>query len=249
MNFIPLDTKNVNKKALLLFIIFMIIAAGIVFAANVVTANQLSEITKNKPSKVAKMSEAIRKMSEACRLARNKNYEQAMRILDEITVKSDFDYEGERYARITQIETMVLKGDYKKAYEIASKLNSERLLNDDYMAFIKALRDFEETKEPRYLLSCIDQYNKRNQNVIPPKVYDLTYLSRTVRLLEMAGEIDRALDLTEQYFSKKSLKFYNSPKTREGFTLLKEALLRDKREGKNIYAQELINTTDYFGLV
>ena len=74
-------------------------------------------------------------------------------------------------------------------------------------------------------------------------------LAIIIRLRETAGEIDEALALVEQYFSKKSLAFHQSTKTREGLKLLKEALLRDKREGANIYAQELINTTDYFGFV
>jgi hypothetical protein len=54
------------------------------------------------------------------------------------------------------------------------------------------------------------------------------------------------------YFPKKGFKKEPSSivkRRQEGLKLLKEALLRDKQEGKNIYAQELINTTDYFGFV
>jgi hypothetical protein len=243
-----------NKIAAALCISFTIFSVGVVSAADVVEVEQLSRIAGNKPSKISKIAEAMDKEREACRLARGKNFEQAMQILDEITVVNDFDYQSERYARITKIDTMVLKGDYKKAYEIVSKLNAERRMNIDYVAFIKAMSDFEATGESQYLVKYIDQYNERNKNIIPPKVYDLNYLRRTVRLFEMAGEIDQALVLVEQYnaayFPKNGFKKEPSgivKKRREGLKLLKEALLRDKQEGKNIYAQELINTTDYFG--
>lgn len=144
---------------------------------------------------------------------------------------------------------MIVSGDFQIAYQLMVDLNNERRLSEDYFHFIKAMADFKAAGDSKFLLTYIELYNSRNQNIIPPKVHDLNYLSRMVRFFEMAGEIDKASALVEEYFSEKSLKFHQRPKTREGFKLLKEALLRDKREGKNIYAQQLINTTDYFGFV
>jgi len=238
-----------KKKISLVFLFLSCVSPLIGFATDQSQIAKVAQITGVSSSKVAKMAEAIDTMAEARRYARAKNFEKAIQLLSIITTANGFKYDDERFARMTIADVRVLSGDYEKAYEITLELNKERALLDDYLNFMKAMADFSSNKDPGMLLAYIENYNSKNKTVIPPKSYGLNYLSRTVRFFEMAGEIDQALDLVDQYFSEKSLKFHQREKTREGLRLLKEALLRDKREGKNVYAQGLINTTDYFGFV
>jgi hypothetical protein len=237
-------------------ILFLALIVGpLCFADYQEQAAQVSKVTGVATNNVAKMAEAMDKWRTAMKLAQAKQYDEAFTLLDEITVKNGFDYENERQAKITKIETMILAGDFAEAYRTALELNEERALLEEYLGFIKAMADFSANKDSKNLLNYIELFNSKNKNIIPPKVYNSNYLSRMVRLYEMAGEIDKALrlvrDFQSYYFSKKMLSHQNAiiNRKREGLELLEEALLRDKQENKNIYAQEFINTTDYFGFV
>lgn len=232
-----------------LLLLFMSAFGTNLFAAIRDDIDRVAQITGNEPSRVAKIAEAVDRKAEARKLARHSEFDAAIRVLAPISRQNGFELDDERAADFTKVGVLILKGDYEIANEIANQLNAEKKLNPDWMSFIEALYKFNATGKKAHLTDYVRGYNSRNPNIIPPKVYDLNYLNRCIRVLEMAGEIDRAIDLVDEYLSPKSLKFHQSENTREGLRLLKEALLRDKQEVKNIYAQELINTTDYFGFV
>lgn len=237
-------------------IVFLTLVVGpLCFADYQEQATQVSKVTGVAANKVAKMAEAMDKINTAMRHANLKKFEQAFDLLDDITVANGFDFEDERRARMTKAETYILAGNYRAAYDITTESNAVRQLLPEYVDFIKALAYFSDNKDPKVLLNYIELYNSKNKNIIPPKVYNSNYLTRMVRLYEMEGEIDEALKLVDNfqnhYSSKKMLKHQNAiiKRKREGLKLLEEALLRDKQDGKNIYAQEFINTTNYFGFV
>lgn len=245
-----------NRKFYLLMILSLFFISRYAYAVDQKQVEQVTNITGIQPGRVAKMAEAIEKMDQAVRLAIAKKFGRALAVLDEITTSNGFLYDDDRGARITKIDVFIHQGNYAKAKDVMEKLNSERLLDENFVAYVRALDEFSRTKDPEVLLLCVEDYKKTNPNIIPPQTHDFAYLARTVRLFEMANEIDQALALVEQYFVVYFPKdgFKREPsgivkKQQEGLLLLKESLLRDKEESKNIYAQELINTTDYFGFV
>ena len=161
--------------------------------------DQVSKITGNEPGRVAKLAEAMERKAQARSLARSKQFIEAIKSIEPISRQNGFSVDDERGARITAIDISVIKGDYEAAHGVLTELNSQKPLNDDYVNFVRAMYDFDKTRKANILLNFISDYKKRNKNIVPPKTFDLTYLSRTVRLFEMANEINQALELVEQY--------------------------------------------------
>jgi hypothetical protein len=249
MNFIHLGIKKILRSKIVLLLLLMCGFAITLYAMSGDDIDHVAQITGNKPNRVAQLAEIVDREAEARRLARSGSFDAAVATLTPISRQNGFKMDDERGAEITAVGIYVVKGDYATAHQLTQKMNKEKRLQEEYVAFIKAMYDFDETGNKAVLLEHVKYYNFKNPNITPPIVHDLNYLNRMIRVLEMAGEIDQTLALVDEYLSPKSLKFHQREKTREGFKLLKEALLHDKEEGKNIYAQELINTTDYFGFV
>ena len=221
--------------------------------------SQVARITGVSPSRVAKIKEGSDKGVFAFDLVRKKQFDQAYAVLKTITYENGFrkvDVEGAIYQIALSYK---IAGEYQYSYETLQKLSelgwSKSTLEDDLLE-VKTIIDFQANGDKKPVLDFVEWFKSQNEPFFPPKGFELDRLARVVRLLEMANEIDRALELVEQYhavyFPKQGFKKEPSgivKRRQEGLKLLKEALLRDKRENKNIYAQELINTTDYFGFV
>ena len=242
-----------------LFFIMMVLFVPTAFSDGQDEVSQVARITGVSPSRVAKIKESSDKGVFAFDLVRKKQFDQAYAVLKTIAYENGFrkvDVEGAIYQIALSYK---IAGDYQRSYETLQNLSNLGWSNstlENHFRELKAIMDFQTSSDKKPVLDFVEWFKSQNKPFFPPKGFELDRLARVIRPLEMANEIDRALELVEQYhavyFPKKGFKKEPSSivkRRQEGLKLLKEALLRDKQEGKNIYAQELINTTDYFGFV
>lgn len=238
------------KKIAVVFLLFIFVMLSPVYAVNRETVNQIDGITKVGENRVSKIVELREILTSAADLSRNGEYQKAVDLVNKITAETGFQRNDIKSSKVTLFQIHKRASNYKEAVLVGEDLTQYHpVFNLRY-------------QEANYLLSCqrgacnetffdefMKGFYKEKEVILPPKGHDLMSLAILVRIYEVSNQIEKALGLVEEYFSEESLKFHKRQKTREGLKLLKEALLRDKREGKNIYAQQLINTTDYFGFV
>lgn len=220
-----------------------------VLAVDQEAVNQVSRITGVEQSRMSKIVELSDTLALAADYSRQNKYNEAVSVVDKISLENGYALDDVRRAQITLFLIHKRAGRYEEARSLAGSLVQKSWLIQEAYDEANALFTFQKTRDKKPINQFLDEYYKKNKKILPPKVHDLSMLAIIIRLRETAGEIDQSLELVEEYLSKKSLKFHQSQKTREGLNLLKEALLRDKRDGKNIYGQDLINRTDYFGFV
>lgn len=220
------------------------------YASDLEKTQQINSITRVGESRVSKIIELQEILTSAANLSRKGEYEKAVNLVSKVAAGSGFQRNDIKSAMVNLVQIHKRAAHYEEASIVAKDLiQYHPVFNTDYY-------------EASYLLSCqreacdselfdkfIKSFYKEKEVILPPKGHDLMSLAILVRVYEVSNQIDKALGLVDDYLSKKSFKFHQRARTREGLKLLKEALLRDKREGKNVYAQELINTTDYFGFV
>lgn len=247
-------------RHLLLTLIFAIVFSVSAYSVDKEGVNQVSRMTRLPAGRVAKMAESIEKKEEATGLIRRRMFKEGYALLESITVENGFSKRSADGALYYLSRSYKIAGDYKRSLEILKKManNDEgwkRTFANDDIAEGEAIVYFEKSGDKARILKFIESIKKDKKNLLPPKGFELEYFARIIRLYEMIGDVDQAQELTAKYlshyFSPEMMKLSNGilEDRRAGLQLLKEALLRDKQEGKNIYAQELINTTDYFGFV
>lgn len=239
-------------KTLYFVLSIFTLCASLSFATDSDQVGQVSHITGIAPNRIAKMKENFVKCAQATDLIREKKFDEGFAILQAITYQNGFEKIEVEGALFDLAIGYKIAGQYELALKTFQNLSSrgwKKSTLESYFAEVKAIIDFKANGDKKPILDFVDWFKGQNKPFFPPKGFELDRLARVIRLLEMTGEIDSALELVEQYFSEKSLAWHTDQKTRTGLALLKQALLRDKQENKNIYAQELINTTDYFGFV
>lgn len=220
------------------------------------TISELAKATGLKESRISKIAQLSYSLEEAVHLALSGQTDRALVKVSEINLNSGFKVDDVKQAKSTKYNILKRAGRYEEALIVG------RWLSDYHPNFkvreeeASALLTYQKSGDSKVIHIFLEGYFKNNKKILPPKGHDLTMLAIIVRMYETVGDIDQALVWVEKYikvyFPKKG--FDKEPsgivkKHQQGLRLLKQALLRDKAESKNIYAQGLINTTEYFGFV
>lgn len=234
---------------------FIFITSSVGFCSLDESVSEVSKITGVKAGRVAKIAQLSYTLEEALKLALSGKTDEALLKASEISINTGFKADDVKQAKSTKFQIL------KRAYRYNDALAIGKELSDYHPNFrireeeARALAGYQSKREKQVIYNFLDLFLKKNEKLLPPRVHNLNTLAIIIRMYETMGDIDEALVWVEKYrsyyFPKKEKKKPSgvSQKKREGLNLLKEALLRDKAEGKNTYAQELINTTDYFGFV
>lgn len=227
------------------------------FAIENDAADQISKMTGVPKARTSKIIEQSYILERARKYAREGNIDAAVSEIKKVSLESGFSAQDVKEANINLFDAYKRAGMYRDAEKVAEILIQSSNFFETWLEEARALAVFQETNDRKLIDSFLSAYFERNKKLLPPKAYDLSMLAIIVRMYETIDEINEALAWAEKYYQlyfpngkplKKELSGVGK-KRREGIVLLKEALLRDKAENKNIYAQELINTTEYFGFV
>jgi tetratricopeptide (TPR) repeat protein len=236
--------------------VLLVLIEGLVHAAGRSQIDQVSEITGIEHNRVAQLVELQDAVSRAAIYSRAGKYDEAVSEVKKISSGAGFKEDDVKRAKVTLFQIHKRAGHYEEAREVGEDLMRYHPIYELRHDEARALLSCQQGSCDRELIRrFVEDYYEWKKGGLPPKGHDLMALAVLIRLYEAAGDIDQAFELVEKYhdhyFSRRILKHQNNiiNNKRKGLKLLKEALLRDKAEVKNHYAQELINTTDYFGFV
>lgn len=237
-------------------LLFLCLLNTNIYAIEQETVSQLSQMTGVKQNRTAKIVELHETLTSASSLSRAGKYEDAVSQAEKITAETGFNADDIKQAKATLFEIHKRAGNYEMAVEVGKELVRYHPVFNLWRDEATVLLSCQQDKCDQQLIDqFIKEFYKEKKVVLPPNGHDLMALAVLVRVYEVANKIDQAFELVNKYhgyyFSKKMLQYQNAiiNRQREGLELLKQALDRDEQENKNIYAQELINTTDYFGFV
>ena len=249
--------RKIKSFIYLIYLTVIFISCNVQAADNE-TVTQLSRITGGDKTRVAKIVEAHEIKTIARSLSSEGKYADAVAEINKVIENPGYLEDDRTLAKVTLFEIHKRAKNYADAANVMREMipihRTYKMRYDEAMILLSCQQG---KCDHRLMEQFISDYYAVNDAALPPKGNNTLFLAVPVRVYEAAGKIDRALDLVEKYYQlyfpngkppKKKLSDIGERK-REGVILLKEALLRDKKEAKNIYAQELINTTDYFGFV